>query len=147
MKLTAAGIALIKSFEACELTAYRDVAGVLTIGWGHTGPELRWGMTITQDQADGWFDADVEIRDAEVQKLCPSSVDSQHSAMVSLAYNIGIGNFQGSSVCRFHNLGQFENAADSFSLWCRSGNQISPGLVRRRAAEADMYRGNAGGQL
>jgi lysozyme len=52
MDISASGIALIKQFEGCRLSAYRDVSGVLTVGWGHTGKDVTKGLTITQARAD-----------------------------------------------------------------------------------------------
>ena len=140
MTITADGIALIKSFEDCRLSAYEDGAGVWTIGWGHTGPEVVEGLTITHDQADATLLADLQSRDTAMQKECPLSSPAQHSAMLSLAFNIGMGNFRGSSVCRFHNCADYKQAAASFGLWNKVAGITSAGLVRRRTAEAAMYQ-------
>ncbi|TAL05057.1 MAG: lysozyme, partial [Chloroflexota bacterium] len=88
MKLTSAGIDLIKSRESCRLKAYQCPAGIWTIGYGHTGPEVHDNLEITQGEADILLQSDLIIFDAGVSRICPSGTDCQHSAMVSLAYNI-----------------------------------------------------------
>ena len=138
--MNAAGLAIIKSSEGRSLVAYEDVNGIPTIGYGHTGPDVAPGLTCTQEQADAWLAEDVATADAGVTRECPSATDNQHSALVSLAYNIGLGNFGASTVCRLHNAGNFEGAASAFSLWSKAGSKVLPGLVSRRAAEAALYR-------
>lgn len=140
MKITQAGIDLIKSFEECRLLAYPDGGGVMTVGWGHTGPEVVQGLSITQDRADALFLSDLTSRDAEIQIECPDATPEQHSAMLALMYNIGIGNFHKSSVRAYHNAGDHVQAAASFGLWNKVAGQVSAGLVRRRAAEAELYK-------
>lgn len=136
-----AGIDLVKRFEGCRLVAYQDGNGIWSIGYGHTGPEVHEGMTCTQEQADAWLAAQVDENEGYVRQECPSATPAQYAAMTSLCYNIGIGNFRGSSVRRFHNDSQFAQAADSFKLWNRIGQSVSQGLIARRAAEADLYAG------
>ena len=65
--------------------------------------------------------------------------DNQFSAMVSLCYNIGVVGFANSSVLRFTNEGRLAEAAASFALWNKAGGQVLRGLVRRRAAEAELF--------
>lgn len=135
-----AGLDLIKEFEGCELTAYRDIAGVWTIGYGHTGPSVVEGLKWTQDRADNQLLADVMVRAHEVAKACKVDPnENQLAAMVSLAYNIGVGAFRRSSVLRLHNEGKFAEAASAFSMWNKAGGQVRAGLTRRRAAETALY--------
>ncbi|TAK98935.1 MAG: lysozyme [Rhodospirillaceae bacterium] len=139
MKLTSAGIDLIKSRESCRLKAYQCPAGIWTIGYGHTGPEVHDNLEITQGEADILLQSDLIIFDAGVSRICPSGTDCQHSAMVSLAYNIGIGNFSRSSVARLHNAEKYAEAAQAFALWNKAAGVVLAGLVSRRAAEAALY--------
>lgn len=140
MTVNAAGIALIKEHEGCRLDAYQDVGGIWTISYGCTGPDIVEGVTITQGQAESMFMRRLTEFDDVVTKACPAATDNQHSAMTSLAWNIGPGNFRASSVARYHNVGQYENAAQSFGLWNRAGGEVLTGLVARRAAEAALYQ-------
>ncbi len=133
------GLSIIRSFEGCKLVAYLCPAKVWTIGWGRT-TTVKPGDTCTQAQADAWLIEEYDRFEKNVRALCkigPSA--AQLGAMVSLAYNIGIGNFGKSSVLANHNAGQFKAAAAAFALWNKGGGRVLPGLVRRRAAEAALY--------
>jgi len=136
-----AGLALIKSFEGCELTAYQDAVGVWTIGYGHTGDE--WctpGRSITQEEADTLLEGDLHRFEDGVNALCARSLTSnQFSALVSFAYNLGLGALEQSTLMRFVNEGDFTAAAQQFGLWVYAGGEMLEGLVRRRAAEAKLF--------
>jgi lysozyme len=144
MELNAAGIKLIQDFEGLMLEAYRCSAGVLTIGYGHTSaagePFVTADMKITQAEADAIFRRDVQkYCDGVREALLVRVNDNQFSAMVSLCYNIGVVAFANSSVLRFANEGRLEEAAASFALWNKAAGQVLRGLVRRRAAEAELF--------
>jgi len=139
MKLTPHGIELIKSKEACLLKAYRCPAGIWTIGFGHTGPEVHQDLEITKIEADALLQSDLIVMDAAVSRICPITTDAQHAAMVSLAYNIGPDNFARSSVARLHNARKYAEAAQAFALWNKGGGRVLAGLVARRAEEAALY--------
>jgi lysozyme len=144
MKTNKDGIELIKEFEGFRSKAYRCPAGVLTIGYGHTSaagsPLVKSGMTITRDEGEAILKRDLEIYEAAVLDAIKVELNSnQFSACASLCYNIGPGNFKKSSVARFCNKRQWENAADAFALWNKAGGKVLPGLVRRRAAEQALF--------
>lgn len=134
---------MIADFEGFRATAYRCPAGVWTIGYGHAGPDVREGMTVTREQADALLDSDMAVADAAVRRVCPVATEHQRWAMVSLAFNIGTGGFSGSTVARLHARGDHEGAARAFALWNKAtvnGRlQELPGLTRRRAAETAFY--------
>ena len=142
-ELSQAGFDLIKQFEGCRLKAYRCPAGIWTIGYGWTKAVghrvIHPGMTITQDQAEALLAEGVKPYCAAVEQACPTATDDQFAAMVSLAYNIGVGAFAKSSVARHHAAGNYPRAADSFLLWTKGGGKTLPGLVRRRRAERALY--------
>lgn len=149
MSLTPAGLALLKQFEGCKLSAYLCPAGKWTIGYGHTGADVHPGQTITQTQAEALLLADLVRFAADVTAQCPTATPSQHAAMVCLAYNIGLGNFQKSSVKRLHNAGDTVGAARAFGLWNKATDAAGVkrelrGLTRRRAAEAALYLSDDG---
>ncbi|HJU09600.1 MAG TPA: lysozyme [Candidatus Binataceae bacterium] len=139
-----AGLDLIKHFEGCKLTAYQDVAGIWTIGYGHikgVGP----GMTITQAQADQALADDLAGAENVVESATNgvATTDDQFGAMVSLCFNIGSANFRTSSVLRQHRLGNRAAAADAFLLWNKSHvdgelREVA-GLTARREAERRLY--------
>jgi lysozyme len=137
------GIALIKSFEGCVLHVYPDpVTGgePYTAGYGHTGG-LHPGDKITQAQADAWLAQDLTKFEAGVNDLCSVSLNTnQFSALVCFAYNVGMGALVKSTLMRLINAGDFTDAAEHFSSWVYAGGRIIPGLVRRRTAEAGLFR-------
>lgn len=147
------GIDLIKSFEACRCKAYQCPAGIWTIGWGHTGSMDSIGIgrvpvsgdRITQKQADQLFEEDLHVYEKFVSKWVEwqYTTDNQFSALVSLAYNIGCSAFLISTVLQHHNAHNHAQAADAFLLYNKATvkgvKKILAGLVRRRAAEKDLY--------
>lgn len=147
-QINRAGEQLIQSFEGCELEAYLDIAGVPTVGWGHTGPEVKLGQHIDQAEAARLFDTDTDRFEAAVDKLTKGmATDGQFAALVSFAYNLGEGALASSTLLRKHNSGDFGGAAAEFAKWNKAkvGGKLVPvkGLTRRRAAEAKLYRGEA----
>lgn len=142
-----AGIELIKRFEGCRLSAYPDPGSggePWTIGWGTTridGQPVRPGMKVSQAQADDLLRADVARHAAEVAAALGEAptTQAQFDALVSFHYNTGAINR--ATLTRRHRAGDFKGAAREFARWTRSGTRTMPGLVRRRAAEAALYRG------
>lgn len=143
MNLSPAGIALIKEFEGCKLQAYLCSAGVPTVGYGHTGPEVKVGMTITQERADRYFTEDVKRFEDAVLRECSSVKLSQNEfdALCSFTYNVGVGNLQRSMLLVRLKAGDKAAAAGEFMRWRKAGGKIIPGLVRRRDAERAMFLG------
>jgi len=138
-KINDAGLALIKQFEGCELRAYRDPVGVLTIGYGHTGPDVTPGMTITQDQADALLRKDVARFEKAVAGMAKAATDNQFDALVSFAYNLGEEALRRSTLLRKHNEGDYAGAKAEFARWVNAGGKKLNGLVKRRASEAALY--------
>jgi lysozyme len=143
MHLGAPGTALIQSFESLALTAYPDGGGVPTIGWGHTAG-VSLGDTCTPAQADAWFVTDT----GAACKVVNSNVDvamtqNQFDALVSFTFNVGGGNFHGSTLLRKFNQGDADGAADEFLRWVYVAGQESDGLMRRREAERALFLGLA----
>ena len=140
MKLQPEAIALVKNAEGLYLKSYQCPAGVWTCGYGATGPDIGPGMTWTRKQAEDRLASDLnEFSDGVERLLTAQTSDAQFGAMVSLAFNIGINGFKGSTVLRKHNAGDHAGAAAAFGLWNKGGGRVLPGLVKRRAAEAALY--------
>jgi lysozyme len=144
MKLVQAGIDLIKSFESCKLEAYPDPGtggDPWTVGYGCTGPDITEGIVWTQEQADVRFEARLGEFSAEVDNLIQVEItDNQFSACVSLAYNIGIGNFEHSTLLKLLNVGRgTASAALEFPKWDRAAGKEMGGLLRRRLAEQKLF--------
>lgn len=129
---------IIMSAESCRLDAYRCPAGVLTIGWGHTG-DVREGDKITQHQAETIFEFDLERVEEAVAKLAPTANSNQLGAMVSLAFNIGLKALERSTLLRVFNEGATLVAANEFLKWDLAKGHVLPGLVKRRAAERALF--------
>lgn len=148
MKTSQRGVDLIREFEGCELDAYKDVAGVWTIGVGHTAaagePRPVSGMRITHEEAEAILRRDlVQYERAVATATVVPLTQNQFDAMVSLCFNIGPAAFRRSSVCRFVNEGQVQRAADAFLMWDRAGGQVLRGLTRRREAERALFKAGA----
>lgn len=152
MKLTTSrkGIDLIHSFEGLRLDAYPDPGtggAPWTIGWGATtdlqGKPIKPGAKWTREQADERFAVHLAKFEADVNRILNGAVTTQgqFDSLVSLSYNIGVGNLEGSTLMRLHKAGKFAEAADQFKRWNRAAGRPMAGLTRRRAAEAALYRG------
>ncbi len=137
------GLALIKQYEGCKLTAYVCPAGVLTIGYGSTGKHVKPGMTITEAEAEKLLRDDLARFEEGVEKFCPVATENQFAALVSFAFNVGIEALRTSTLRRLHNEGKYAEAAEQFKRWNKGGGRVLPGLVKRRAAEAQLYRSDA----
>jgi lysozyme len=131
---------LIESFEGLRLTAYRDQGGVLTIGFGHTGPDVVEGMTITDEQAGILLLDDLETAEQAVNSAVEAPL-SQHEfdALVSFVYNVGINAFKSSTLLKLLNEDEYEQAADQFPGWDHVNGIVVPGLAERRAAERALF--------
>lgn len=134
-----AGIDLITSFEGCRLTAYQDSVGVWTIGYGHTSGVYQ-GMTITEEEAIAFLRQDLKTAENAVNNNVTYGINqSQFDALVSFTFNVGTGNFSSSTLLKKLNAGDVNGAADEFDKWIYAGGQVLEGLVRRRAAEKQMF--------
>lgn len=178
MKASPECIRLIQYFESCSLTAYPDPASPLgkacaqnriglanyfrlpnwaklsgspwTIGWGHTGKDVKAGMTISRERADELLREDIADFEADVNSLLKVRVTQrQFDALVSFAYNCGsdIDNdtiaegLGDSTLLKYVNAGKFDAAADEFLKWNRANGVVMLGLKRRRASERALFKG------
>ena len=139
-KTSPAGIELIKGFESCQLAAYLCPAGKWTIGYGHTGPDVKPGLTITQQQAEQLLINDLVQFERRVNDLVTVQINqNQFDALVSFSYNLGVGALQKSTLLRLLNAGSYQPAADEFPRWKRAGGNVVAGLTRRRYAERQLF--------
>lgn len=157
MKISEAGIQLIKSFEGCHNMPYKCPAALWTIGYGHVlypdqarlktperglyGIKPEHNRTFEYDEIDELLEADLLRFSTGVLRLCPAAADNQcHlDAMVSFSYNCGLGSLQSSTLRQRYNRGDYDGAADEFLKWNKSGGKILAGLTRRRAAERALF--------
>jgi lysozyme len=148
MKTSEAGLALIQEFEGLRLTAYTCPAGVLTIGYGHTSaagqPTVTPGMKITKGVAHEILRSDLERFERGVVELLKVEVTrNQFDVLVSFAYNCGLGSLKKSTLLKRVNAKRFDDVPAELMKWTRGGGKVLPGLVRRRRAEAEMWRSMA----
>jgi lysozyme len=155
MKISEAGIQLIKSFEGCHNQPYRCPAGLWTIGYGHvlypdqarlkTPERASYALKSEHnrvwdaDEIDALLAADLRKFEAGVLRLCPAAVDRQLDALVSFSYNCGLGSLQSSTLRMKYNREDYEGAADEFLKWNKCGGKVLSGLTRRRAAERALF--------
>jgi|SRR5215510_5091410 len=148
--LSPEGVALIQAFEGCHqrdgevFIPYVCPGGVLTIGWGHTNahgrsvdPSARW----TQTDCDAALVEDLaHVGDQVVRLVRVPLTGGQYEALVSFAFNCGVGSLSQSTLLKKLNAGDYAGAALEFHRWTRARGTIMPGLVRRRAAEALRFQ-------
>ena len=141
MLISRNGIELIKRFEGCKLTAYKCPAGVLTIGYGHTGDDVTEGLTISQEDANDLLFDDVICFENGVNNLVEGLDLSQgmFDALVCFAYNVGLTNLKKSTLLKLLKDGKVLEASEEFIKWNKSNGKVLDGLTKRRAAEADLF--------
>lgn len=166
MKLGKAGEDLMHKFEGCRNKPYLCPAHIWTIGYGHVLyqeqirlpmvrvegeniPMIRKEMPLkpednrvwTKEEINELFRVDVENFERGVLRLVPGSAGRQGSfdALVSFAFNAGLGNLQRSTIRMKANRGDWEGAAEAFMMWTKGGGRVLPGLVRRREAERTLF--------
>lgn len=150
MMLGKAGEALIKQFEGCakkrpdgKFEAYPDPGtggDPWTIGWGSTGKDIRKGLVWTQAECDARFAKHIQSFVADVNTALEGAktTQNQFDALVSFHYNTGAV-FK-ATLTKLHKAGKYDLAAAEFGKWVNAGGKRMNGLVRRRAAEAELYR-------
>jgi GH24 family phage-related lysozyme (muramidase) len=134
MKISQRGIDLIKEFEGCKLTAYKDAVGVWTIAYGHT-KNVKQGMKITQEQAEELLKKDLAEYEAKVEKYDKYNWNqNQFDALVSFAYNIG-------SIDQLTSNGRraIKTISEKILEYNKAGGKTLEGLVRRRKAEKKLF--------
>lgn len=140
---------LMKQWEGLKLNAYRCPAGVLTIGYGHTGKDVVAGLKITRERAEELFESDIakfertldkQINADKVQTL----TQGQYDALLSFAYNVGMANLKSSTLWRKVKANpNDESIGNEFRRWVwattSKGKVQLPGLIKRRSKEAEVY--------
>jgi GH24 family phage-related lysozyme (muramidase) len=143
---------LVKEFEGCRLEAYLCPAGVWTIGWGHTGPEVKQGLQWSQQQADAALAADLREAHAGMLQALPmarSYSGPRQAALTSWVFNVGAGAAADSTLRRRLAAGEDPVAVvrEELPRWNKGGGGVLPGLVRRRAAEVALFAGGPAGAV
>jgi len=142
MPLTPEGWTLLKTWEGCRLSAYPDPASggaPWTIGYGHTGPDVVPGLTITQQQADAFLQKDVADAASALERLLPgvALLARQRDALISFCFNVGVGALETSTLRKRLLAGESTALVlkEELPRWCKGPHGSVEGLKRRRAAE------------
>ena len=141
MEISQKGIDLIKKFESCKLTAYKDAVGIPTIGWGHTAG-VRMGMVITQALAEQYMQDDLRPVVKLLNSMGVNYRQNQFDALCSWLFNLGASKFNSSTLKKYivANKSDIE-IGDQIVRWVYAGEKPLLGLKRRRVAEANMFVG------
>ena len=141
MKISQAGVDLIKHFEGCYLESYLCPAGVWTIGYGHT-LNVQEGDVIDQEAAEALLIEDLEEFEGYVNSMTEIALkQNEFDALVSWVFNLGPGNFKESTLLNRVNYGPLSDVPFQIQRWNKAGGKILEGLVKRRAAEAALWEG------
>jgi lysozyme len=148
---------MIKHHEGVRTRPYRCPALLWTIAVGHVidpthaavkYEERRtlpipegWDRSLSMGEVDAILAQDLSRFERGVARLCPAAVGHQgrFDALVSFAFNVGLGNLQRSGLRMKHNRGEFDKAADEFMKWSKAGGKVLKGLVNRRRDEQRLY--------
>ncbi len=137
MKTNQQGLDLLIAREGKRNDAYLDSVGVPTIGVGHTGPEVHMGLHWTDDQVSDALRADLDRFENAINDGVTVELEQhQFDALVSFAFNVGVGAFQSSTLLKKINAKLFDEAEAQFDRW-----HIPPEITRRRSAEREQFAG------
>jgi lysozyme len=136
---------VVKHFEGLRLTAYLCPAGVWTIGYGSTGPDIKLGVVWTVEQSEARLLVDATRAMQTTLRLCPQLMASESRALAiaDFTYNLGATRLAGSTLRRRIRDEDWKAAGDELPKWVRGGTRVLPGLVRRRDYERQLFLGAA----
>jgi lysozyme len=133
-------VEMVKHFEGFRAKPYLCPAGVPTIGYGHTEGVSLSDPPITRESAAALLEKDLAVFAAGVARMLTAPVtQNQFDALVSFAYNVGLGNLKRSTLLKMVNSGDRAGAAREFAKWTKAKGRELPGLVKRRAAERALF--------
>lgn len=142
MQISDAGLAHIKALEGYREVPYKDAGGVLTVGYGHTGKDVREGVNVSQEQAEALLRADCKTAEDAINKYVHVVLNQhQFDALVSFAYNVGAKAFINSTLLTVVNSGHNDEVSYQLMRWVFVSGKRNKGLVNRRAAECRLYHG------
>ena len=143
MKISETGLSAIKQHEALRLESYPDPGTgeePWTIGYGHTGKDIRQGLTITEEEANQYLRNDIGwVEDCVNENVTVELTQSQFDALCSLIFNIGCKAFAGSTLLRLLNEKHYEAAEQQFARWNKAAGKVLAGLTKRRKDEAELF--------
>lgn len=137
MRLSEQGVTLLIEREGIKLKAYKDTKGILTIGVGHTGPDVYEGLVIGELHAYDLFAKDRQWAERAVNdNVTQALLQNQFDALVSFVFNIGAGAWKKSTMLRMLNAGDIIGAGEQFDRW-----RIPPEILPRRMGEKLQFKG------
>jgi lysozyme len=156
MKVSDNALKAIMHHEGVRLKPYQCPAKLWTIGCGHViDPNhtklsvddrkylpcpTGWNRTFTMDEVNAILASDLQRFERGVLRYCPSGItQGRFDALVSFAFNVGLGTLQRSTLRQKHNRGEFDGAADEFLKYCKAAGKVLKGLENRRKDERVMY--------
>lgn len=140
MNLSNRGREFVKTNEGLKLKAYKDNGDIWTIGYGHTGVDVKPGMVIDEEEALLILESDLTKAVLKVNKLVKVPLSqSQFDALVDFVFNIGGAAFSHSTLLRKLNAGDYLGAAEQFDRWVYDNKKVVVGLVNRRERERVMF--------
>lgn len=141
MRISDAGVDLIKSFEGLKLEAYKCPAGIWTIGYGYTGPGVTSGLSIDEQEAESLlYDDLVKFEDGVNKLTCELDItQGMFDALVCFAYNVGLDALARSTLLKLLKQNKVLEASEQFKVWNKAGGKELAGLTRRRNAEAELF--------
>lgn len=140
MRTSKNGIDFIKKYEGLRQTAYRCPAGVLTIGYGHTGMDVTTDKTITEAEAERLLISDLRTIENAVRTATGHLNQNQFDALVSFTYNVGARNLNRSTLLKYVKENPDDiKIQDEFMKWTYTKGKKLNGLQNRRKEEATLY--------
>jgi lysozyme len=136
-------VALIAAFEGYRPAPYADPIGIPTVCYGHTGSDVSLGQPArTAEQCKSLLSADLQTAwDVEDRTITVELEPWTRAALASFIYNVGVDTFRKSTVLQLINQGKTLEACDALTWYDKANKQQLPGLIRRRAAERQLCRG------
>lgn len=135
LAVSAAGLVAVANFEGFRSEAYKDVAGVPTIGYGETAG-VKMGQTTTPDRALVQLLKSLNNHSDQIKQYIKVPLSqNEFDAYSSFAYNVGVGNFRSSTLLKKLNAGDYEGACSELLKWKYAGGKVQAGLVKRRQEE------------
>jgi len=156
MQISEHGLELLKQWEGFELKVYKDSAGLPTIGVGHlitkseqssgaiviAGAPVPYANGLTDQQALDLLSQDVQPAELTVNNKVKVALNqNQFDALVSFTFNVGGASFNGSTLLKVLNQGQYAQVPDQLRRWNKAGGKVVQGLVNRRENEVKLWNG------
>ena len=140
MQISENGLDLIRKYEGLQLAAYVCPGKKLTIGYGHTGPDVKSGKKINVEEANALLQKDVQRFEHAVNELVTAPMtQGMFDALISFSFNLGAGSLKGSTLLKKLNADDREAAAEEFLKWNKANGKVLAGLTKRRECERELF--------